>query len=201
MDYSSYSIPELQESLSNIDKHAYPDRYQKLLNELEVRKEEVEHHQQNEEDKFHITVHSRLNILAWLQIITCIGFLYVGVASLFEQVTLLNVAILLAASILNGLAGYLLLKRKKSGFHLSLFNQVAQLLSLNLGFIYYSYSGLGYLAVVLQDGISLKASLFDPSLHLLWGSHLGFGVGLDLVSLFFVGLLCSCKNEQDTWKK
>ncbi|RZF82960.1 hypothetical protein EXT46_05775 [Pseudoalteromonas sp. CO325X] len=201
MDYSSYSIPELQESLSNIDKHAYPDRYQKLLNELEVRKEEVEQYQQNEEDKFHITVHSRLNILAWLQIITCIGFLYVGVASLFEQVTLLNVAILLAASILNGLAGYLLLKRKKSGFHLSLFNQVAQLLSLNLGFIYYSYSGLGYLAVVLQDGISLKASLFDPLLHLLWGSHLGFGVGLDLVSLFFVGLLSSCKNEKDTWKK
>ncbi|TMO90274.1 hypothetical protein [Pseudoalteromonas ruthenica] len=43
MDYSSYSIPELQESLSNIDKHAYPDRYQKLLNELEVRKEDVDH--------------------------------------------------------------------------------------------------------------------------------------------------------------
>ncbi|QFU06418.1 hypothetical protein FIU82_15620 (plasmid) [Pseudoalteromonas sp. THAF3] len=187
MDYSSYPIPELQESLSNIDKHAYPDRYQKLLNELEVRKEEVEQYQQNEEDKFHITVHSRLNILAWLQVITCIGFLYVGAASLFEQVTLLNVAILLAASILNGLAGYLLLKRKKSGFHLSLFNQVAQLLSLNLGFIYYSYSGLGYLAVVLQDGISLKASLFDPSLHLLWGESFRFWRWFRLGFIIFCG--------------
>lgn len=54
MDYSRYSILELQESLSSIDKDAYPDRYQKLLQEFQTRKAEVEQHQQGEEEKFYV---------------------------------------------------------------------------------------------------------------------------------------------------
>ncbi|MCL1037637.1 hypothetical protein L2750_10795 [Shewanella submarina] len=200
MDYSRYSIQELQESLNSIDEDAYPDRYQKLLAEFEARKEEVEQHREDEEEKFYVTVNSRLNILAWLQIITCLGFIYAGVTNLFDQFTFFNLAIFLGTSVLNGLAGYLLLKRIKLGFHLSFFNQIAQLFAFNLGFIYYSYSGLGYLMVVIQDGIALKASTLSPSFQFLWGSNLGLGVGLDLVALFFIYLLNTCRNDDQIWK-
>ena len=200
MDYSRYSIQELQESLSSIDKEAYPDNYQKLLSEFESRKDEVEQHRQDKEREFYITVNSRLNILAWLQIITCIGFLYAGISGLLEQFTLFTFAIFLGTSTLNGAAGFLLLKRVKLGLHLSFFNQIAQLFAFNLGFIYYSYSGLGHLMVVLQDGVALKASILSPSFQFLWGSNLGFGIGLDLVALFFIYLLNTCRNENEIWR-
>ena len=200
MDYSRYSIQELQESLSSIDKDAYPDRYQKLLAEFESRKEEVEQHQEDEEEKFYVTVNSRLNILAWLQLITCLGFIYAGVTKLHDQFTFFNLAIFLGTTALNGMAGYLLLKRIKLGLHLSFFNQIAQLLAFNLGFIYYSYSGLGHLMVVIQNGISFKASILSPSFQFLWGSDLGLGVGLDLVALFFIYLLNTCRYDGQIWK-
>jgi len=200
MDYSRYSIQELQESLSSIDKEAYTDRYQKLLAEFESRKEEVEQHQEDEEEKFYVTVNSRLNILAWLQLITCLGFIHAGVTKLHDQFTFFNLAIFLGTTALNGMAGYLLLKRIKQGLHLSFFNQIAQLLAFNLGFIYYSYSGLGHLMVVIQNGISFKASILSPSFQFLWGSDLGLGVGLDLVALFFIYLLNTCRYDGQIWK-
>ncbi|SEA24762.1 hypothetical protein [Alkalimonas amylolytica] len=200
MDYSRYTIQELHESLSSIDKDAYPDRYQKLINEFESRKEEIEQHRKEEDEKFYVTVNSRLNILAWLQIATCLGFIYVGVVSLLEHFTLFILALFLGISVFNGFAGFLLLKRIKLGFHLSFFNQVAQLFAFNLGFIYYSYSGLGGVMVILQNGIAFKASILNPSFQFFWGNNLGFGVGLDLVALFFIYLLNTCRYENKIWQ-
>lgn len=197
MNYSRYSIQELQESLSSIDKHKYPERYQELLKEFSSRKEEVEQYRKHEKEKITVTVNNRLKILAWVQIITCLGFIFAGFTSLLQQFTLFNFALFLGTSTLNGLAGYFLLRRKQLGFQLSYFNQVAQLFWFNFGSIYYAYSGLIYLVIVIQNGIDIKASLLSPSFQFLLGNNLGFGVGIDLVPLFFIWLLSSCHPEKD----
>ncbi|WP_394225458.1 hypothetical protein [Pseudoalteromonas spongiae] len=195
MNYSSYSISELKESLETIDKDAYPDNYKKLIEELNSRKDEVQNYEKEQTESFIIKTENRLKIVTWLQAITAIAFIYAGFINFnSEQQTWVNI-VPFCIAIFNGVASYYLFKREKLGFNLSIINQILQLLTVNLGFIYYSYSGLGYLMIVIQDGIALKANIFNPSYNILYGSGLGFGVGIDLLSLFFLTLLYSGREN------
>ena len=54
--------------------------------------------------------------------------------------------------------------------------------------------------VVIQDGIALKTTILNPSYAFYWGNDLGFGVGLDLVALFFLILLKTCREDVEQWK-
>ena len=49
--------------------------------------------------------------------------------------------------------------------------------------------------VVIQDGIAVKANIFSPSYNILYGSDLGFGVGVDLLALFFLALLYTSREN------
>ncbi len=195
MNYSSYSISELKESLETIDKDAYPDNYRKLIEELNSRKDEVQNQEKEQTESFIIKAENRLKILIWLQAITAIAFIYVGFINFnSEQQAWVNI-IPFGIAIFNGVAGYYLFKRQRLGFNLSIVNQILQLLTVNLGFVYFSYSGLGSLMVVIQDGIAVKANIFNPSYNIFYGSGLGFGVGIDLIALFFLKLLYSCREN------
>ena len=195
MNYSSYSISELKESLETIDKDAYPDNYRNLIEELNSRKDEVQNQEKERTESFIKKSENRLKILTWLQAVTAIAFIYLGFINFnTEQQAWVNI-IPFGIAIFNGLAGYYLFKRERLGFNLSIVNQILQLLTVNLGFVYFSYSGLGSLMVVIQDGIAVKANIFSPSYNILYGSNLGFGVGVDLLALFFLALLYSSREN------
>jgi len=195
VNYSSYSISELKESLETIDKDAYPDNYRNLIEELNSRKDEVQNQEKEQTESFIKKSENRLKILTWLQAVTAIAFIYVGFINFnTEQQAWVNI-IPFGIAIFNGLAGYYLFKRERLGFNLSIVNQILQLLTVNLGFVYFSYSGLGSLMVVIQDGIAVKANIFSPSYNILYGSDLGFGVGIDLLALFFLALLYSSREN------
>ena len=195
MNYSSYSISELKESLETIDKDAYPDNYRNLIEELNSRKDEVQNQEKEQTESFIKKSENRLKILTWLQAVTAIAFIYLGFINFnTEQQAWVNI-IPFGIAIFNGLAGYYLFKRERLGFNLSIVNQILQLLTVNLGFVYFSYSGLGSLMVVIQDGIAVKANIFSPSYNILYGSNLGFGVGVDLLALFFLALLYSSREN------
>ena len=200
MDYSNYTISELRESLSSIDKDAYPENYQQLLNELASRKDEVDACEKEETEQSIIKTENRLKILSWLQIVTAVAFLYLGATSISsEQNVWLSLPPFVIA-IFNAFAGYLLFRRKRLGFNLSYINQILQLFAFNLGFVYFGYSGLGTLMVVIQDGIALKATILNPAYSIYLGSDLGFGIGLDLVALFFLLVLRTCLEEVERWE-
>ena len=195
MNYSSYSISELKESLETIDKDAYPDNYRNLIEELNSRKDEVQNQEKEQTESFIKKSENRLKILTWLQAVTAIAFIYLGFINFnTEQQAWVNI-IPFGIAIFNGLAGYYLFKRERLGFNLSIVNQILQLLTVNLGFVYFSYSGLGSLMVVIQDGIAVKANIFSPSYNILYGSDLGFGVGVDLLALFFLALLYTSREN------
>ena len=195
MNYSSYSISELKESLETIDKDAYPDNYRNLIEELNSRKDEVQNQEKEQTESFIKKSENRLKILTWLQAVTAIAFIYLGFINFnTEQQAWINI-IPFGIAIFNGLAGYYLFKRERLGFNLSIVNQILQLLTVNLGFVYFSYSGLGSLMVVIQDGIAVKANIFSPSYNILYGSDLGFGVGVDLLALFFLAILYSSREN------
>lgn len=200
MDYSRYTLAELNESLASIDKEAFPENYQKLLAELENRKDEVEHYTAEQEQKQLFRVETRLNILSILQLSTMLGFLYLAYSSYSNLGVSFTSALVLLIAIFNGVAGWLLHKRRKLGFRLSFINQAAQLIALNVGFFYYSYSGLGTLMVILQDGIELQAYLLNPSVRVLFGEDLGLGIGIDLLALAFISLLNTCRDETNHWQ-
>lgn len=200
MDYSNYTISELKDSLDNIDKDAYPNNYKKLIEELHLRKDEVEDFDKEKAREHILTTERRLTVLSWLQIITAIAFVYVGVTNFDAEQKIWVNLLPFGVTAFNSACGYLLLKRTKLGFNLSIINQIFQLLAVNLGFVYFSYSGLGTLMVVIQDGIVLKATVLNPSYLFYWGSDLGLGVGLDLIALFFLILLYSCREDMEQRK-
>ena len=200
MDYSNYSISELKDSLNNIDKVAYPDNYQRLIEEMQSRKGEIEQFEQERSAEYIAKTENRLKILIWLQIANAIAFVYVGFTDFNSEQKMWVNLLPFGLAFFNGASGYLLLKKTRLGFNLSMINQVLQLAAVNLGFLYFSYSGLGSLMVIFQDGISLKGSLLTPAYAIYWGSDLGFGIGFDLIALFFLFVLSSCREDMDKWK-
>ena len=201
MDYSNYTIQELQDSLASIDRRAYPDNYQKLLNELESRREEVTHYELTEQKKRLASIEHRLNLLSLLQAATALAFLYVLFKSLFsEGFSLQAFAIIGIVIALNSSAAWLLYKRDKIGFRLSYINQIAQLFTFTLGVIGFEYSGLGFfLLEFYQVGIRTEAHLPSPYIGFIIGNHLGVNIKLDLAALFFLLLLNTCKEDMQYW--
>lgn len=198
MDFSKYSIQELNQSLKSIDKEAYPENYRALLLEFEKRRPEIEQLSKEEQEEFSISIDQRLNLLSWLQISTCTGFIIVALFFSSRGGDFIGTAIYLAIAVFNGIAGYMLLKRRELGFEVSYVNQILQLFTFNIGTVFYSYTGLGSLLVGIENGLFFKFSIINPDFRLYFGDDLGsFGFGIDLVALFFILVLNSCRDSSE----
>lgn len=195
MDYSKYSIDELLDSLNNIDKDAYPENYTSLVAELDKRKPELEAKEMRDLEQFTFSTESRLKVLSWLQIATAVGFGFAFVNVLLDSLEVVDLVVYGIIAIFNGLAGYRLLKRHKLGYELSYINQILQVLTVNTGFLFYSYTGLGSFLIGIEDGIFFRFNLLSTDFRLITGENLGqLGLGLDVLALFFLGVLHSCKE-------
>ena len=195
MDYSKHSVDELFECLNSIDKEAYPENYNSLVSEIESRESEIQDLQTKRAQEFSLSTESRRKLLSWLQIATAVSFLIslTFVAVNFAEPTLL--ALSAAFAILNGVAGYRLLKGKRFGFELSYVNQILQVVMIQSSFLIYSYTGLGTFIVGIGDGLFFNFSLLDTSFKFYSGSNLSdFKIGVDLVAIFFLYVLHSCKE-------
>ncbi|MFY8274784.1 hypothetical protein AAEU32_11735 [Pseudoalteromonas sp. SSDWG2] len=197
VNYSNYTISELEECLRSIDKHAYPENYQLLQQEITARQSEIEVYHKQQYAQFVITTQKRLTLISWLQLFTALAFIIVGIAAFQQSVA--DASILFVIACFNALSGYFLLKRKRLGFYLSYLNQVLQLFSVSLGTVYFSYGGVGTLMLVIQDGIEFTGTIFNPYFYFFLGKDLGFAVAIDLVAFFFLGVLHSCLKDRYQW--
>jgi hypothetical protein len=194
MDYSKYTTSELLGSLNSIDKNAYPENYAKLVAELEKRKPEIEAMEQRNLEEFAFSTENRLKLLSWLQIATSVGFGIAFISFLINSQEIIDLAVYGTIAIFNGFAGYRLLKRESYGYELSYINQILQVVTINTGFLFFSYTGLGSLLVGIEDGIFFRFNVLSTDFRLIFGDNLGqFGFGIDLLALFFLWVLNSCK--------
>ncbi|CAM4188766.1 hypothetical protein [Pseudoalteromonas byunsanensis] len=195
MDYSKYSINELLDCLNNIDKDAHPENYEKLILELEKRKPELEAFQKQEQEEFTFSTENRVKLLSWLQIATCVGFTIAFVNVLFGSRELIDLIVYGFIAVFNGLAGYKLLKRSRYGYELSYLNQILQILTINTGTLFFTYTGLGSFLIGIEGELFFRANILSTDFRFYTGENLGqFGFGVDLVAIFFLSVLHSCRE-------
>ena len=195
MDYSTYSIDELMDCLNNRDKNTHPENYKKLILEMEKRKPEIETQLKQEHEEFIFSTENRIKVLSWLQIATAIGFSITFINVLLGSKEAIDLTVYGIIAIFNGFAGYRLLNRASYGYELSYINQILQILTINTGTLFFTYTGLGSFLVGIEDSLFFRANLLSTDFRLITGENIGqFGVGIDLIALFFLGVLHSCKE-------
>ncbi|MCP4986620.1 MAG: hypothetical protein GY928_11365 [Colwellia sp.] len=195
MDYTKYSIDELQDADRHINKEKYPENYQKLQEEIKSRESEIIEIESKDKNELILNTQNRVKLLAWLQLFTALGFIYVLINLISKQTELLLMTITVAVIILNGSASYLLFKKNDIGLGISLINQILQIITINTGTIYYTYSGLGGFYIGIQDKIFFNFSILSPHFAFYTGENLGnFGIGIDFVAIFFMFVVFSCSE-------
>jgi hypothetical protein len=198
MDYSTYSIDELMDCLNNIDKNSHPENYEKLVLEMEKRKPEIESLQKQEHEEFTFSTENRIKVLSWLQIATAVGFSIAFINVLLGSKEAIDLTIYGIIAIFNGFAGYRLLKRESYGYELSYINQILQILTINTGTLFFTYTGLGGLLIGVGSNYDLffSGSLLNTDFRFITADNItsDITIGIDLLALFFLGVLHSCKE-------
>jgi hypothetical protein len=195
MDYSKYSVNELLDCLNNIDKDAHPENYKKLVLEVENRKPEIEAAQKQDQEEFTFSTENRVKLLSWLQIATCVGFAIAFANVLFGSMELLDLIVYGVIAVFNGVAGYKLLNRSRYGYELSYLNQTLQILTINTGTLFFTYTGLGSFLIGIEGELFFRANILSTDFRFYTGENLGqFGFGVDLVAIFFLSVLHSCRE-------
>lgn len=95
MDYSKYSTDELLDSLSNIDREAYPENYANLKAEISKRQPEIDAMEAKSQEDFSFTVERRIELLSWLQIATSIGFGLACINVFFDSMNVTDISVYL----------------------------------------------------------------------------------------------------------
>ncbi|KGJ93506.1 hypothetical protein [Thalassotalea sp. ND16A] len=198
MDFSKYTLNELFDVSKSIDKEKYPENFEKLQKELALRKPELDNYllEQTESHKF--TVESRIKLLSWLQIATCVGFIYMFIDFFLNDGDVIGLIVYAVIALFNGVSGYLLLKKKTFGMKLSFVNQALQLVSINTGTFVYSYTGLGDLSFGISDGFFMRFSMLSPDFRLFIGNFSNSWLLIDVVAIFFFSVLISCWEIENT---
>jgi hypothetical protein len=181
--------------LNNIDKEAHPKNHEKLILEVEKRKPELEAFQKQKQEEFTFSTENRVKLLSWLQIATSLGFTIAFVNVLFGSKELVDLIIYGIIAVFNGVAGYKLLKRSRYGYELSYLNQILQILTINTGTLFFTYTGLGSFLIGIEGELFFRANVLNTDFRFYTGENLGqFGFGIDLVAIFFLSVLHSCRE-------
>ena len=198
MDYSKYSINELMDSVNNIDKNAHPKNYQKLICEMDKRKPEIEAFEKQEQEEFSFSTENRMKLLSWLQIATSVGFAIAFVNVILGSMEPIDLSVYAIIAIFNGIAGYKLLNRESYGYELSYINQILQILTINTGTLFFTYTGLGGLLIGVGSDYDLffSGSILNTDFRFITADNItsDITIGIDLLALFFLGVLNSCKE-------
>ncbi|QHJ10519.1 hypothetical protein FX988_00733 [Paraglaciecola mesophila] len=195
MDYSKYSINELMDSLNKIDRDAHPENYKNLMSEVNCRKSELETTQKQAEEEFTVSIENRLKLLSWLQIATSVGFSITFIHALLSSKELIDLTVFGIIAVFNGVAGYRLLTRSSFGYELSYLNQILQILTINTGTVFFTYTGLGSFLVGIEGELFFRANILSTDFRFYTGENLGqFGIGVDLVAISFLSVLHSCRE-------
>jgi hypothetical protein len=181
--------------LNNIDIDAHPENYKKLVLEVENRKPEIEVAQKQDQEEFTFSTENRVKLLSWLQIATCVGFTIAFADVLIGSMELLDLIVYGVIAVFNGVAGYKLLKRSRYGYELSYLNQILQILTINTGTLFFTYTGLGSFLIGIEGELFFRANILSTDFRFYTGENLGqLGFGVDLVAIFFLSVLHSCRE-------
>ena len=192
IDYSKYTIEELLDAKTNIDRNANPENYQALVKELERRKIWVEEYQKGVEEKNIANIGKLLKLLGWLQISGALLLLVITVGSAFiKQFEAKKVLFNLLAIGLNFSSGYFLLKKSRLGIQLSILNQTLQAVSLTAGSTLYRYLGIFGIYLWLNDKLEIGIMYtFNPGFNLLTNIKSdSIILAFDILAIFFICVL------------
>ncbi len=149
VDYSEYTLDELLDVKRHIDPEQAPENYQNLMTELKKRDEEILRRKSIISEKRKKRSEKRkkkliffIKALSWIQMVG--GFILIGLILwlLIKNLSDLKSLLLLPTLIIpiySVAAGYFLLKGKRIGIYLSIFNQFLQLLYIQMNGFFYQY--------------------------------------------------------------
>jgi len=195
IDYQRYSLKELRQARQGIDKDKYPENFQKLMEELGNRENEIEEDTRKAEE----STFNKLKALGYLQLAAAIVLTLIIAFELVENFDVVKLLIGICVVCLNALAGIFSVQERMIGYHLSLLNQGLQSIVIISSNFAYNYSGIGGIYITLREGVNVSAT-FNPGFN-IWFADIDppYGFGIDLLAVFFILILLTGIeiNEQD----
>ena len=205
VDYSEYTLDQLLEVKRHIDPEQAPENYQNLITELKKRDEEIlcrksaiSEKRKNRSEKREKRLIFFIKALSWIQIVG--GFILIGlilwviIKNLFDLKYLLLFPTLIIP-IYSIVAGYLLLRAKKIGIYLSIFNQFLQLFHIQIPVFFYQYFLL-YRVYLFMGGMKLGINTdFGVNFKIRFGVEVDKTYfALNLFSILSIVLLAKYKS-------
>ena len=205
-DFSKYSIGELEDIVSHIDKIKYPDRFSIAIEILEKKKSEAAESGENENNELGF-VEKYFEHLKWT-----IGIYHIFFASwaafLFFRLIqsdiknllyTLPLILLLVTSITGSI---LLFSHKKNSYNFLIAAQIPQIVILQLnGFVYYLL--IGQWILIKLSGIisfSIEVGLWDIKYAFVWGNanNTNFLLGINLLPIILINILLKMEKIEKT---
>jgi hypothetical protein len=190
IDYSKYNAPQLLEAKRSIDQKVAPKNYKNLINELEIRKDEIERFLKEKEESYKQSTFNKVKAVAYLQLVGGAIFFIFCLLHLMSEFSLLFMVFYIAFSGLSIFAGWNLLKGNALGYLLTYANQVLQLPIIYTSSFVYDYTALGGVFFGVGDsGLGITAS-FNPGILFLVGNiNTSTSISIDILALAIIFLL------------
>jgi hypothetical protein len=190
IDYSKYNASQLLEAKRNIDPKVASENYKNLINEIEIRKDEVERFLKEQEESYKQSTFNKVKAVAYLQLVGGAIFFIFCLLRLISDFSLLDLVFSIAFSGLSIVAGWHLLKGNAPGYLLTYANQVLQLPVIYTSSFVYDYTALGGVFVGVGDsGLGIIAN-FDPGFLFLVGNiNTSTKFSIDILALAIIFLL------------
>jgi len=206
IDYSDYSLEELNEARNSINKVKYPENYKALLKEFDKRAPEIQAKKKLTQEKIKKSrveeltkAKKRVYFLGIIQFFAafCLLFLAYKVIN-SEQTSLILLALIFLFALFNAICAYTLLTKQKKWYWLSLVNQGLQIPNIAYGKLVYSYTAVGTLFVGFNwPGFEFHiTALLNPGFqfhYLSKAMHFGF-VGIDILAIVFFFAILTVLN-------
>lgn len=203
IDYTTYTIEQLLDAKSCIDKEAYPDNYKALINELEARNFNInDYHQQQIEQKINSAI-KRVKIVGIFQLLAVVAIpLYLLI--LVSSGQSFNAGVYIIAFVIivfNGFAGWTAYKAIEKYYWVSILNQSLQLFSFGIGSVLMNYSGLGGIYTIFKWGEDAGfqfSATFSPGFNLhIFHQPLPSGYfSIDIMAIIFLTALVTVLNRK-----
>ncbi len=204
-DYTSYSIPELQESLTVVDGERFPENKAALERELRSRKNSgeyqrfLEEQQEAEKDKKTDSIHFARKMKKGIGVYLIFGALFFLSQFSFNAAGNVGVVvlatILLVVFLLASLAGGIgLLLNKPWGHFAALIVLGLQVVKIQAGGLVFDFvSPLGIFVYASAETVGFSAEL-EAGVNVALGSNLPFWFGVNFFVIALIGYLFTAQE-------
>jgi hypothetical protein len=190
IDYSKYNASQLLEAKRSIDLKVAPENYKNLINEIEIRKDEIERFLKEKEESYKQSTFNKVKAVAYLQLVGGVIFFIFCLLRLMSDFSLLFMFFSIAFSVLSIFAGWHLLKGNALGYLLTYANQVLQLPVVYTSSFVYDYTALGGVFVGVEDSALGITASFNPGILFLVGNiNTSTNISIDILALAIIFLL------------